>query len=424
MRYLPLAIIVLTAAYYFRFLALYALNIPLQDDIYDVLQFVLNINVTESWSTILELLLQQHNDHRTGASRLIFYGVYWLEGEVNFRTLIFISSLALPMILGLLYIVVRKLPYPYLLLLPSVFILFQIRSYGITLWSMAAFAYFYVFLYGFACIFVLHNVSRLKLVMAAILASLATFTLASGQMIWLLGLVSLLHQVLVLRQTSIRFVLVWLLCAIPVLVLWNYGLDTPLSPGLILSNILAAPLHHLHYFLALLGSGVSESSVFTATAAGVVALSSVVLISARSFTESDVRLELCCWYIVATVLAMVMGRAYFTEVQYALTSRYSFPSVLMMCTLWVLFAYKLKLHQPYILGFAALLACLYTVNSYSVYSPLLQPHMEARVNWYNKEIYPLWGSPKGEPRMIVNEAILQGIYRPPARPYPVPDIQL
>ncbi len=161
------------------------------------------VETADSPAGAIEEWFRQYNDHRTNASRLLVYGAYLVQGEVNFRTLTFLANLALPLILLLFYLSVRGEEYRWVFLLVSALLLLNLRSYTIVLWSQPAFAYYCVIFYAFACLFTLHKVTLPKFVLAAVLCTLATFTYASGQIVWLLGLASLLHQCLVTRRRSL-----------------------------------------------------------------------------------------------------------------------------------------------------------------------------------------------------------------------------
>ena len=145
-RWLLPLLITAAVAYYFFFLYQHALNVPLGDDLYDVLQVLSGVISAPDASSGFDILYAQHNDHRTFASRLVYGATYLLTGEINFRTLTFIASLALPLLLTLLYLATPKNLPRLFILLPATLLLLQLRAYGIALWSMAAFAYFYVFL--------------------------------------------------------------------------------------------------------------------------------------------------------------------------------------------------------------------------------------------------------------------------------------
>ena len=121
---------------------------------YDVLGFLSGVVRAQNFLEAGSLFLEQHNEHRTTSSRLIYFAVYLSQGEVDFRTLTYLSNFSLVVILGLLYLRIRDLEYRWLILLPASLFLFQLRAYELTLWSMATFAYFYVFLYCLYLFFV------------------------------------------------------------------------------------------------------------------------------------------------------------------------------------------------------------------------------------------------------------------------------
>jgi hypothetical protein len=65
---------------------------------------------------------------------------------------------------------------------------------------------------------------------------------------------------------------------------------------------------------------------------------------------------------------------------------------------------------------------IYMISSYRSYSVLLQPHMDMRVNNFNKGIYWAFGKPADETQKVISEAISLGVYVPPARPHPERDV--
>jgi hypothetical protein len=117
-------------------------------------------------------------------------------------------------------------------------------------------------------------VTLLKFALAAVLCSLATFTFAAGQIVWLLGLASLLHQCTGDR-TQVTFVSrdMVLACCCDAHVLWRVGF-VPLSTEipsddlareqvlLVFPNLLIDPsplqllTRYASFFLVILGSSV------------------------------------------------------------------------------------------------------------------------------------------------------------------------
>jgi hypothetical protein len=421
-QWLPLALILLLIAIYFGFVERYAINVPLGDDIYDVLQVLTGLEQAPDLKAAADLVYAQHNDHRTLSSRLVYLASYQLTGEIDFRTLTILANLALPLFLLLFLSMSREHPLPLVILLPAALFLLQLRAYGITFWSMAAFAYHYVFLYGFAAIYCLHRVTPLRFVAAVLLATLATYSLASGQAVWLVGLAGLLHQWLLRKSCGYGYPLLWTICALLVLWFWRVGLETPNTLLAMLANFFQSPGHHIIYTLTLLGNAASEHSVALAAMTGFAMLAVTIVCSMGSWRNQDLRLVLCCWLIVLSVAAVVLGRAPYSTVDYALSSRYSFPSVLMLATCWVTLAVSFRLRHWMVLGAAVMLAGGYYTYSWQTYPGALEPYLEKRVRNFNKGKYWAWARPMKESNGIVAEAVSLGIYQPPPRPLPMPQI--
>lgn len=417
-RFLSTTLVLLAAIFYFGYLWQGALNVPFADDIFDVLKVLSDLLGAEDPATAWEILYTQHNDHRTLSSRLLYFAVYLVSGEIDFRVLIFLANLALPLLLYSLYRVAHQHRLNYLVIVPAALALFQPRAYGVMLWSMAAFAYFYVFLYGFYSLHCLYNVTRLRFAAATVLALLATFTLASGQLVWLVGLASLLHQYFREKRISYWYPLCWLVFAVAACSFWRLGLNTPNTPMAMLESVLASPGYYVLYALTLLGNGVTEKSVALAASTGAVMLITLLVLSLRSRKQPDLRLELCCWYVVLSVIAMTMGRAPYSTIEYALSSRYSFPSIIALSTLWVLIVLRTNVRSHGIMLIAILVSGAYCISAYGIYSEALQPHLDKRVDDFNRGRYWAWPHPNRETKAIVEKAVTMGLYTPPVTPLP------
>ena len=163
----------MVVAYYAWFLYQHAVNIPQGDDITDVLMVVTAAVQSQDSGEFFKVFWEQHNDHRTLSSRIVYWLSYQLQGEIDFRTLTFLANGGLLFLLSMLVWLVRTETYRWWIGLGAALLLFNIRAYDLTLWSMAGFAYFFVFDYGVACICCLHQVSRGKFIGAVTFASLA-----------------------------------------------------------------------------------------------------------------------------------------------------------------------------------------------------------------------------------------------------------
>ena len=440
-RWLPLAALCAVIAHHFWFVNSHAINIPHEDDIYDFLQIVSMVENADSAGDAFKVLSNQYNDHRTSASRLVVFGVYLAEGELNFHTLTLVANLGLLLILLLFYLTVRKEKYRWVYLLVAALLLLNFRYFKIILFSQAAFAYYYVCLYAFACIFHLHKVSGPRFLLAAVFCTLSSLTLASGHIVWLLGLVSLLHQCLVSGHRSLMWPAMWLLVATVILTLW-YGDFTQgiymITSELIANNVDSPPVtagdvplramvdpsitqileQYATFFLVILGSAPIYFSTLGAGAAGLVILLVLLFVTLKSYKHDDIRLALYCWFLVAFAAAVTVGRALLTTPEYVLNQRYSFISALLVCTLALLLQVRFALVRTPAVLLVLLLAVTYWSWSNFHFEPLFQNHMNQRHSQFNNGHFPVVLMPVGESDRIVDKAISDGIYNPPCRPFP------
>jgi hypothetical protein len=441
-RWVPLAVVLCVVGYYFWYLLQYALDIPYHDEIYDVLGFLSELVKSEDWRSSLQLFFIKWNEHSTASARLVYFLSYRLFGEVNFVVLTVLANTALPVFVGLLYLRLRGEDYRWLILLPVIFTLFSFRAYYTALWSMTAFAYFYVLVYGFCCLYCLHRLTWPRLCLAVVFACLATFSLASGQLVWLAGLLGVAHQALVRKSISRWALPAWIVSAAVVLLLWyspsvghpdlhfenlrNLTADEAREYAAAAASakdkpLLAALLIQLKFFLAMTGGVVSDSSVLLATITGIGFLLAFAWFSASAWRGADIRLELCCVYILLTVAAMAHGRAELVVLGEALNSRFSVPSAMLACILWTLFVVRLKIRGIAALYLVALLAGVNNVLAYATYADPVISHHDRLAKHYNKHVFWLLGVPVEETARVVANATELGIYAGPARPVPLKD---
>ena len=71
----------------------YAVNIPLLDDYYLVLDFILEISTSDSWWQQIKLMFAFRNGHPIFTQKLLSLLDYWIFGTVNFKRLIFANNL-------------------------------------------------------------------------------------------------------------------------------------------------------------------------------------------------------------------------------------------------------------------------------------------------------------------------------------------
>jgi hypothetical protein len=420
--------------YFYAFLYVYAYNIPFADDILDILAFLTNVSQSQQWSQTAELFFSQLNEHRTLSSRLIYYLAYAVEGEVNFRTLVLLGNLALPLLLIIYFLAIRQYPQPLMILLPAAFILFQLRIYGTIFWSMNAFAFMFSFVYAFACLLCLRKLSPKRLMLAVVFASLATFTMASGQLIWLVGLLSLLHRTVYLRSGSRAYCVVWLVSAVTVLALFRIDYVQLISTPLMLISFLDTPFRTIYLFLAMLGGAVSDHNPILAACFGSTLLLIVSVLTVCGFRRKDIFLELSAWYIIISTGTVALARATTSAilglsireegafVSTAFADRYVILSVLLLATTVVLLLSRIprgrgqfKINVGMII-----LAFVYCVSSYGARSESLQVSLNRVVGSHNRQDYWSFADVEKTSNVLVAKAVSSGVYNPPIRPLQKP----
>lgn len=423
-RFYPLATLAVLLAFAW-FLAQRALNVPFHDDILDILEFVLNMEDAKTLEDQLGALFAQYNDHRTSVSRAVYYGLFQLQGEVNFRTLTFVANLALPL-LAFLYAYAltpddanaRRVERRHfsLVLLVAVLVLCQPRAYGLMLWAMSSFAFYYVCVYAFLSLRFLQKASPLRFLLALLFAFASTFTLASGQVIWLLGAIYIAWQVWVMKERSPLDLVIWLVVGVLVLALFRYQFSSVNTISQLLLYFWQMPCHQIGYFLAMVGSGLSFGSLPAALVAGVAIVSFICWIMGRDALDRRLtHLHFFTLFMMAAAFIVALGRAPYSYLDYALTERYSFASLnIMLCLLVLVFNRGLPKFRAFGPIFVVM-AIVFSIASYRFYTPLMDERMELRIKQYDKKMYWIFGFPFEQTSGIVNRAIALGIYHPPQK---------
>ncbi len=127
------ATIVLLAALFYVAIFRYAINVPQVDD-FLYIDSVRRIMATGTpFAEVVRLTVEQHNDHRILLSRLLVLADYWVEGQVNYRTLTLIGSLSIAGVLWHIYRLFRQAGLAAWMVVPVALLLFQ-PSYQEDVW--------------------------------------------------------------------------------------------------------------------------------------------------------------------------------------------------------------------------------------------------------------------------------------------------
>ena len=404
-------------SYFAWFLYLRAINIPYTDDIIDILNLMLAMTSDSSLGTRIDTLVAHHNEHSTVASRLVYLLVHQIQGEINFRSLSFIANLVLPGLVALFCLGCRDKKHIPLVALIATLLLCNPRAYTLLVWNTATFAWYFVCAYAALALYFLGRASLLSLAIAILFAVGSNHSLVSGKFVWLVGLCFLLWQVLVERRRSWAHVALWLLSAALTLYLYDRGSHQPNTTAVMLSLFWASPAHVIAYAVASIGSAFSFGSVFAAILEGAAVLSILAIITLR-----DIKNQTLSWvhfyalFALLSMLAIAFGRAAVSELNFALSPRYSFASTnLLIATVLLLIDQGVFKHytKQGVLVVGAIAAC---IASYVVYQPQLEQHLQRRIASYNHGIYSIYYFPGKQTEAIVETAIKTGLYQPPVKP--------
>lgn len=406
-------------AYFAWFIYGRALNMPYHDDILDIVKFVLAMHDAESLSDSLAAVFAQYNDHRTGASRLVYYALYLAEGELNFRTITFVANLALPLLATLYALSLEgeaKQQRIWVLVL-GLLMLCHPRAYGLVLWAMSSFAFYYVCVYAFITLYLLHRTGVGYFVASLATATACSFTLASGQMIWVFGAISLGWQIMVPGNRSRVVLPVWIITGIAVLALYRFQFSSPNTISAMLTYLWQTPCHHIGYFLAIIGSGFSFDNLPVALGLGVVLVAFYLWVTGRDFLDGNLTsMHFFTAFMLGAVFVIALGRAPYSNLDYALVDRYSFASLnLLLCV--VVLGLNRGLVLPVRLQPALLVIALtFNTASYRFYTPLMDENRDLRIEQYSRGMYWVFGHKFHDTASIVRRAIELDIYRPPELP--------
>ena len=162
----------------------YTENIPNADDFEVFLQFGNKVVHAEGFFQVFKLILARHNEHFVVCNRIAALALYGIFGEINFRALIAIGTLALPILLLLLYRTYLLNSNKRLLFLPVGCMLFQPTYVEATQWATAAFANLYVVIWALAALLCVERGGHIRSALAVGLCIVCTLTQGNGVLIW------------------------------------------------------------------------------------------------------------------------------------------------------------------------------------------------------------------------------------------------
>lgn len=323
---------------YFLFLDKYAVNIPYLDD-YTFFDFLPKLFSEISFGEKVELFFEQHNEHRIFLNRVFAFLIYWLNGNLDYRVMIFIGNIFLLGIVAIFYHYFLRLKYHLLYFIPVPFLFFQLQFWENSFWGMASIQNFGVI---FILLIAIHFILSKKIslfYLSLCFVFLATYTSGNGILsIFVCG-------TLLLLQKRIKDFFIFCLWALLLIGTYFYHYQSP---------------KYIHYFegvdiiaigqgfLLFIGSAFDlvsnmTSRIILITLVGAFLLGLVIfflvkyLIKAwlinRQFEAIELFLLGCFLFVLGTAFIVAVTRVSFGLIS-LFVSRYKIYSVLLIVSLY------------------------------------------------------------------------------------------
>ncbi|ARK09844.1 hypothetical protein [Fibrivirga algicola] len=213
-------IILLLATVFYTAIIRYAINVPQVDDFLYIDSIRRIFTEGTPFAEQLRLLVEQHNDHRILLSRLIVLGDYWLEDQVNYRTLTLLGSLSVACLLWQVYRLFRQAGVAAWLVLPVALLLFQPSYQEDVWWVLCLLQHTLTLLLMFLVFRLITRPARSAQVGALALGGLVLYSNSNGLFLWIAVVVLLLLS----RQW--RWSLIWIVTGLVLIGLYfgvNYN---------------------------------------------------------------------------------------------------------------------------------------------------------------------------------------------------------
>ena len=361
----------LPVAYVAGMAALFSRNIVFWDEFDTALDLILRIDAGAGWRELLQRFFAISNEHRMVTSRLLFAGSYWLTGTVNFHVIGAIGNLFLVGACAILVCFVSGWERRVRLGVVLAFLMFQLEHFENFLWSGASIDHFQVVMLGVGAIAAAARGSARALVLSALLALLATFTLAHGTLAWPVV------AALLVQQRRWKHLGAWIAGAALAGGAFLYGFE--FNPGHQFEDPSPQYVSHIvRYWLALLGGPLTLGDAGFAPLPGLVLLASLGLLAARGALTHEPVAMFSAVFAVCALGLVAIGRAELAGPE--INSRYMVLGALA----WALLIFMLlELEATPAKPFRALVCLLPALAAFNVaanarFAPLAESFIEVR----------------------------------------------
>ncbi len=276
-------------------------NIVFWDEFETALELILKLDAGAGPLEILGRFFALTNEHRIVMSRLLFAASYWITGSINFHVVGAIGNLCL--IAACVRLVAAAGAWSRGLRLGAVLALFifQLENFENFLWSGASIDHFQVVMHAVAAIAAAARGSRAALLAGMLWATLASFTLVHGCLVWPVGAFLLAHE----RRW--RHLAIW--SALGLAVLAAFFHDFEVNPAHRLQGFGLITIGRVAlYWLALLGGPPAFGSPVVAPVFGLLLLATLAFLGATGAARREPTFFFVALYATGALALVAVGR--------------------------------------------------------------------------------------------------------------------
>lgn len=292
-------------------------NIVYWDEFDTALDLLLALDTGVDLQGFFERIFAINNEHRMITSRLLFALSWWTTGTVDFE---FIGAVGNAFVVLLCVTLIASAGTPVRRIRLAVILaalMFQLEHYENFLWSGSSIDHFQVVALAVGAIVGLARATKTGFAVAALLAVLATFTLAQGLVIWPVGAFMLWRA---RERTGF-----WIWLAVAAVTGLAFFQGFALNEGHQIASQTGVG-HVLLYWLALLGAPLALGYAPLAPYAGVLLLAGILWLGMRRAWHLEPVMLPVALYCIGALALIAIGRAEVAGGQ--LQSRYMVLSAL------------------------------------------------------------------------------------------------
>ncbi len=372
-------LIVLPVALYFYFLLEYSINIPKWDD-HALKAFIVEFQNSNGFIPKLQTFFKQHNEHRIAFDRFFTLIVYWINGSIDYRWLMWIGNFTLLGLLFIYYKIFQTLKISITYFVPIPFILFQLQLWENTFWGMAAMQNFGIIFFIFLLIYLINLEKRVAFYSALFIAFLATYTSGNGITIFPVCIILLILQ----RRFKDAFVFSSISVILVFLYFYNYKFpeNNPSLDGIGIKKIVSGFFMFLGSVFDLLPNASQNHKIIILaglllfvsglTIAVYLIFNSKLFKKQRNLNQIKLFILGSIMFLIGTAIVVTITRISYGEVS-LLTSRYKIYSILLLITIYLAIISKINFRDDKRIAFSLifLAICFNLLANYTYFKDVV-----------------------------------------------------